>query len=139
MATNVSGVLAASAKEAPAKVRRQANDILPNVVPDGENTVYAFIPYDFERWNQTHSFVKFRTDKPHHADMTKISDWDPRKGYDYWPEITAGTFVGNSPMVASLFIKVPRERREEVKSIYDLNDEQYKTTYLRLQKIGKIK
>ena len=74
LATNVSGVLAASAKEAPAKVRRQANDILPNVVPDGENTVYAFIPYDFERWNQTHSFVKFRTDKPHHADMTKISD-----------------------------------------------------------------
>ena len=32
---------------------------------------------------------------------------------------SAGTFVGNSPMVASLFIKVPRERREEVKSIYD--------------------
>lgn len=27
----------------------------------------------------------------------------------------------------------------KVKSIYDLNDEQYKTTYLRLQKIGKIK
>lgn len=32
---------------------------------------------------------------------------------------SAGTFVGNSPMVASLFIKVPRDRREEVKSIYD--------------------
>ena len=32
---------------------------------------------------------------------------------------SAGTFVGNSPMVASLFIKVPRSRREEVKSIYD--------------------
>lgn len=32
---------------------------------------------------------------------------------------SAGTFVGNSPMVASLFIKVPRERHEEVKSIYD--------------------
>ncbi len=32
---------------------------------------------------------------------------------------SAGTYVGNSPMVASLFIKVPRERREEVKSIYD--------------------
>lgn len=104
LATNVSGVLAASAKEAPAKVRRQANDILPNVVPDGENTVYAFIPYDFERWNQTHSFVKFRTDKPHHADMTKISDWDPRKGYDYWPEITAGTFVGKDLWV---YLKQP--------------------------------
>ncbi len=32
---------------------------------------------------------------------------------------SAGTFVGNSPMVASLFIKVPRARREEVKTIYD--------------------
>lgn len=32
---------------------------------------------------------------------------------------SAGTFVGNSPMVSSLFIKVPRERREEVKSVYD--------------------
>ena len=32
---------------------------------------------------------------------------------------SAGTFVGNAPMVSSLFIKVPRERREEVKSVYD--------------------
>ena len=32
---------------------------------------------------------------------------------------SAGTFVGNSPMVCSLFIKIPRSQREEVKSIYD--------------------
>ncbi|MBQ4425506.1 MAG: ROK family protein [Lachnospiraceae bacterium] len=32
---------------------------------------------------------------------------------------SAGTFVGNSPMVCSLFIKIPRSRREDVKSIYD--------------------
>ena len=32
---------------------------------------------------------------------------------------SAGTFVGNAPMVSSLFIKVPRERREEVKTVYD--------------------
>ena len=32
---------------------------------------------------------------------------------------SAGVFVGNKPMVSSLFIKVPKERREEVKSIYD--------------------
>ena len=32
---------------------------------------------------------------------------------------SAGVFVGNCPKVASLFIKVPRERREEVKSIYE--------------------
>ena len=32
---------------------------------------------------------------------------------------SAGVFIGNSPMVSSLFIKVPRERREEVKSIFD--------------------
>ena len=31
---------------------------------------------------------------------------------------SAGTFVGNAPMVSSLFIKVPRARREEVKTIY---------------------
>lgn len=31
---------------------------------------------------------------------------------------SAGVYVDNSPMVASLFIKVPRERRDEVKSIY---------------------
>ena len=32
---------------------------------------------------------------------------------------SAGTFVGNAPMVSSLFIKVPREFREEVKTVYD--------------------
>lgn len=32
---------------------------------------------------------------------------------------SAGTFVGNAPMVSSLFINVPRERHEEVKTIYD--------------------
>lgn len=32
---------------------------------------------------------------------------------------SAGVFIGNSPMVSSLFIKVPREKRELVKSIYD--------------------
>ena len=31
---------------------------------------------------------------------------------------SAGVYVDDCPMVASLFIKVPRERREEVKSIY---------------------
>lgn len=31
---------------------------------------------------------------------------------------SAGDFVNNQPMVSSLFMKVPRERREEVKSIY---------------------
>ena len=32
---------------------------------------------------------------------------------------SAGVFIGNAPMVSSLFIKVPRSRREEVKTIYD--------------------
>jgi len=32
---------------------------------------------------------------------------------------SAGVFIGNSPMVSSLFIKVPRERREEVKTVFD--------------------
>ncbi|MBQ8110714.1 MAG: ROK family protein [Clostridia bacterium] len=32
---------------------------------------------------------------------------------------SAGVFVGNSPMVSSLFIRVPKSRREEVKSVYE--------------------
>jgi len=32
---------------------------------------------------------------------------------------SAGVFIGNAPMVSSLFIKVPRDRREEVKTVYD--------------------
>ena len=32
---------------------------------------------------------------------------------------SAGVFIGNSPMVSSLFISVPREKRDLVKSIYD--------------------
>ncbi len=32
---------------------------------------------------------------------------------------SAGVFIGNAPMVASLFIKVPRSNREKVKTIYD--------------------
>ncbi len=32
---------------------------------------------------------------------------------------SAGVFIGNAPMVASLFIKVPRSRWSEVKTIYD--------------------
>ena len=32
---------------------------------------------------------------------------------------SAGVFIGNAPMVSSIFLKVPRARREEVKTIYD--------------------
>ena len=32
---------------------------------------------------------------------------------------SAGVFIGNAPMVSSIFLKVPRSRREEVKTIYD--------------------
>lgn len=32
---------------------------------------------------------------------------------------SAGVFIGNSPMVSSLFIKVPRSKRDLVKSIYE--------------------
>ena len=32
---------------------------------------------------------------------------------------SAGVFVGNAPMISSLFIKVPRSRWEEVKTVYD--------------------
>ena len=32
---------------------------------------------------------------------------------------SAGVFIGNSPMVSSILLKVPREKREFVKSVYD--------------------
>lgn len=32
---------------------------------------------------------------------------------------SAGVFIGNSPMVSSIFLKVPREKREFVKTVYD--------------------
>lgn len=32
---------------------------------------------------------------------------------------SAGTFIGNAPMVASLFIKVPRSKWDQIKTIYD--------------------
>ncbi len=32
---------------------------------------------------------------------------------------SAGVFIGNAPMISSLFIKVPRSRWDEVKTIYD--------------------
>jgi predicted NBD/HSP70 family sugar kinase len=32
---------------------------------------------------------------------------------------SAGTFIGNAPMICSLFIKVPRSRWDEVKTVYD--------------------
>ena len=32
---------------------------------------------------------------------------------------SAGVFIGNAPMVSSIFLKVPRSRREEVKTIFD--------------------
>ena len=32
---------------------------------------------------------------------------------------SAGVFIGNAPMVSSLFIKVPRDRRDPIRTIYD--------------------
>ena len=32
---------------------------------------------------------------------------------------SAGVFIGNAPMLSSIFLKVPRSRREEVKTIFD--------------------
>ena len=32
---------------------------------------------------------------------------------------SAGVFIGNAPMVSSLFIKVPQDKREPIKTIYD--------------------
>ena len=76
-------------------------------LPDDEAMVYAFMPFDYERFAYTHSFVKFQTNFPEAWSFYKIADFDTRKGTDY-PEITAGTFVGDEYWA---FFKAP----------YDLN------------------
>ena len=45
--------------------------------------------------------------------------WHPKTRVDAIGVSSAGVFIGNAPMVSSLFIKVPREKRELVKTIYD--------------------
>ena len=65
-----------------------------NTIPDDESLVYGFMPYDYERFSYTHSFIKFSTNFPNEWSFSKIADFDTRKGTDY-PEITAGAMVGN--------------------------------------------
>ena len=65
-----------------------------NPIPDDEALVYGFMPYDFERFAYTHSFIKFSTNFPSEWSFSKIADFDTRKGTSY-PEITAGAMVGD--------------------------------------------
>lgn len=68
--------------------------VTSNAIPDDEALVYGYMPYDYERFPHTQSFIKFSTNWPHMWNFTKIADFDTRKGPDY-PEITAGAMVGN--------------------------------------------
>lgn len=68
--------------------------ISSNPIPDDEAQVYAFMPYDYERFAYTHSFIKFSTNFPNEWSFSKIADFDTRKGTSY-PEITAGAMVGD--------------------------------------------
>lgn len=68
--------------------------ITQNAIPDDEALVYGFMPYDYERFSYTHSFIKFSTNFPNEWSFTKIADFDTRKGTQY-PEITAGAMVGD--------------------------------------------
>ena len=67
-------------------------------------------------------FPKLQEDPDYHfqhiveAFMTAASKM-PR--VDAFGVSSAGTFIGNAPMVASLFIKVPRSNWDKVKTIYD--------------------
>ena len=51
---------------------------------------------------------------------------------------SAGVFVGNQPMVASLFLKVPRERRDEVKTIYERAAKEIGDVPLRVANDGDV-
>lgn len=84
-----------SAPNSPASIfRAPTASITSNAIPDNEALVYAFMPYDYERFPYTHSFIKFSTNFPTERDFSKIADFDTRKGPDY-PEITAGAMVGD--------------------------------------------
>lgn len=77
------------------KAPKKANYLTGDVLTDGVGHAYAFIPWDYERWSYTHSFVKFGTNKPGKNDMTKVADF-PNKKFDFWvPSIPAQTFVGD--------------------------------------------
>lgn len=75
--------------------QHKANYVLSEIVPDGENMVYAFTPYDYEKWSYNHTFFKFRTDKPYKDNWTRVRDFDNRKMEDWMPVIMAQTFVGD--------------------------------------------
>lgn len=68
--------------------------VTSNAIPDDEAVVYGFMPYDYERFAYTHSFIKFSTNFPNEWSFSKIADFDTRKGTAY-PEITAGAMVGD--------------------------------------------
>ena len=67
-------------------------------------------------------FPKLQTDPQYHYDGIVAAF---RSAASKMPRVdaigvsSAGTFIGNAPMVASLFIKVPRSEWDKVKTIYD--------------------
>ena len=83
-----------------------------SAVIDGE-TVYA---------EEVVWFPKINSDPDYHyegivAALKSAASHMPR--VDAVGVSSAGVFIGNAPMVASLFIKVPRSNWEKVKTIYD--------------------
>lgn len=89
--TKVAGAPALAAPVAP---NHAPGIVTSNPIPDDEAQVYAFMPYDYERFSYTHSFIKFSTNFPNEWSFSKIADFDTRKGMAY-PEITAGAMVGD--------------------------------------------
>lgn len=84
-----------AAVSAPSEAQFRAPAVVSsNPIPDDEALVYGFMPYDFERFSYTQSFIKFSTNFPSEWSFTKIADFDTRKGTEY-PEITAGAMVGD--------------------------------------------
>ena len=84
----------APALSAPGTPNRATGVITSNAIPDDEALVYAYMPYDYERFSYTQSFIKFSTNFPNEWSFSKIADFDTRKGMAY-PEITAAAMVGD--------------------------------------------
>lgn len=75
---------------APAK---KANYLFPGVLADGENHVWAYTAFNFERWSNAQSLIKFTTDNYLSNAIKQIRPYDRTKFENSATDITALTFV----------------------------------------------
>lgn len=80
---------------------KKANHLFPQVLADGENHVWAYTSFNFERWSNAQSLIKFTTDKFKSNDVKQIRAFDRTKFENDATDISALTFV-NGELWASM-------------------------------------